>query len=93
MTTLADSKASSLAGQVGANARWARADEAERSKQSKAMLAGKRAKAIAAIDPEGQLTPDQLEKRLISHQRAEMARLTLARLRRKEGQQRGSQKA
>jgi hypothetical protein len=93
VTTLPDANTRRLASQIGNGARWANATPADRARQGQAMRDGKRAKAIAQIDPEGQLTPDQLERQLQHAQKAEMARIRLARLKQQGGRQRGATKS
>ena len=81
---MAISKARQLAADIARHDRWAKATRADRDRQGRLMREAKEAKAIAEVDPDGQLTPDELAERLAHLQRAEMAKARLAKLRRKE---------
>jgi hypothetical protein len=74
-----DPKRRRLQARLAANARWSKAGQRERQAQADKMTKGKVAKYLAEIDPDGNLTPDELAQQLANRLEAEMARLTLAR--------------
>jgi hypothetical protein len=64
--------------------RWAKATAEERARMGQRMRAGKRALWASEIDPEGLLSPADLQRRLDHMQKAEMRKLTRSRLMRRK---------
>ena len=89
LITLTETNTRHLSALNANHARWARATPEQRRKQGEVMRAGKRARRLAEIDPEGLLTPAEQEAALDHVQQGEMAKRRLQKAMKQERRERG----
>ena len=67
-----------LRARIASNARWSQASKADRTAGTATARRVRREQWAAEVDPDGELPPDELARRVANKQAEHMARMTLA---------------
>ena len=73
-----------LSAKIANAARWGKASKEDREATGRQLREAKRLRWIMAIDPDGTLSAEELERRLLMREKEEMMRLTKRRLAKKQ---------